>query len=167
MLNLNSARHRVETPHTTQPTKEQISAPLKRRAQAVINNKAIDAETRAKIRYCLETDDPSLAELVRRVDAGEMVVDTADLQIPETIDEDFSQEKNEALAEIICQAGDEAAAALLVLMAVVENAAHPQAVANLTKHFAFTRCGELNMYGMVDAQITVLETELLRDLRLS
>lgn len=29
------------------------------------------------------------------------------------------------------------------------------------KHFAFTRCGEFNVYGMVDAQIAVVEGELL------
>ena len=65
---------------------------------------------------------------------------------------------------MICRAGDEPAtklAALLVLMATLENATHPKALANLTKHFAFTRCGELNSYGMVDAQIALLEGELL------
>lgn len=29
------------------------------------------------------------------------------------------------------------------------------------KHFAFTRCGELNLYGMVDAQIAVLDDKLM------
>jgi len=29
------------------------------------------------------------------------------------------------------------------------------------KHFAFTRCGEFNVFGMVDAQIAVVEGELL------
>ena len=38
-----------------------------------------------------------------------------------------------------------------------------QHAANTAKHFAFTRCGELNLYGMVDAQIAVLESELLAD----
>jgi hypothetical protein len=28
------------------------------------------------------------------------------------------------------------------------------------KHFAFTRCGEFNLYGMVDSQIAVLERQL-------
>jgi hypothetical protein len=37
---------------------------------------------------------------------------------------------------------------------------HPKALANKANHFAFTRCGELNLYGMVDAQIAALETEL-------
>ena len=33
--------------------------------------------------------------------------------------------------------------------------------ANLAKHFAFTRCGELNLNGMVEAQTAALEGELL------
>ena len=77
-----------------------------------------------------------------------------------TIDDDAS-EKIEALAEIICRSGDEPAAALCVLMARLQNAADPKALANTAKHLAFTRCGELNVYGMVDAQIASLEKELL------
>ena len=30
----------------------------------------------------------------------------------------------------------------------------------MAKHFAFTRCGELNVYGIVDAQIAAIEGEL-------
>jgi hypothetical protein len=74
--------------------------------------------------------------------------------------EQLSEEKVEALAEIIRRAG-ESAAALLVLMATLENAPHPKAVANAAKHFALTRCVELNLYGMVDSQIALLESELL------
>lgn len=29
------------------------------------------------------------------------------------------------------------------------------------KHFAFTRCGELNLFGMVDTHLAVVEGELL------
>jgi hypothetical protein len=47
-------------------------------------------------------------------------------------------------------------------MQTLENATHPKALANSAKHFVFTRCGELNLYGMVDAQITNIEGELLR-----
>src|SRR5688572_11061878 len=36
-----------------------------------------------------------------------------------------------------------------------------QMLANTAKHFAFTRCGELNLYEMVDAQIAIVEGELL------
>jgi hypothetical protein len=76
------------------------------------------------------------------------------------------EERIAALAEMICRAGDEAgtkSAALLVLMSTLENASHPKALANLAKHCAFTRCGELNFSGMVEAQIAVFESELLAD----
>lgn len=52
-------------------------------------------------------------------------------------------------------------AALLVLMASLENGTHPKVLANTAKHFAFTRCSEFNLYGMVDAQIAAVEAELL------
>ena len=67
MSNLNSAPLREETPHN--------SDALKRRAQSIINDKSIDAETRAIIRYGLEVNDPWLGDLVRSADAGESVVD--------------------------------------------------------------------------------------------
>ena len=101
-------------PHTINSNQNQtISDALRRRAQSVINNKSIDAETRAIIRYGLEINDPCLPELVRRVDAGENIIDNLNLSL--TI-----EEKIEALAEIICLAGDRASAALLVLMATLE-----------------------------------------------
>jgi hypothetical protein len=131
---------------------------LTRRAQAVLNDRLIDPQTRAIIRYGLETNDPWLAELVRRADAGESV-DTLDFS--QTPEGESSEEKIETLSEIICRAGDESAAALLVLMGTVENSTHPKLLANTAKHFAFTRCGEANLYGMVDAQIATIEGELL------
>jgi len=159
MLNHSSA-----TPHTIKSTQTTINDALKRRAQSLINNKSIDTQTRAVIRYGLETDDPWLPELVRRANAGETIVE--DLNLSDTTEDEPSEEKLEALAEMICRAGDEPAtksAALLVLMATLENATHPRALANLTKHFAFTRCGELNSYGIVDAQIAALDGELLAE----
>jgi hypothetical protein len=164
MANHSSATARIETPHVNQTTRTNtIINALKRRAEAVLKDKSIDAQSRAIIRYALETNDPWLAKLVRRADAGEDVFD--DLQSLETNENDSSDDKIAALAEMICRAGDEPAtksAALLVLMAAVENATHPRALANTAKHVAFTRCGELNFRGMVDAQIAVLESELLR-----
>jgi hypothetical protein len=137
---------------------------LKERALSVLNDKSIDAQSRAIIRYALETNDPWLAEMVRRADAGETIVDTTDFsQTPETNDADSSKGKIEALADIICGAGNESAAALLVLMGMLQNSSHPAVLANTAKHFAFTRCGELNVSGMVDAQIAALERELLAD----
>ena len=65
---------------------------------------------------------------------------------------------------MICHAGDQPEtkwAALLVLMSTLENSTEPKVLANQVKHIAFTRCGELNCYGMVDAQIAAIESELL------
>ncbi len=163
MANHVSATARSETPHVNQTTRTNtIVNALKRRAQAILNDKSIDAQSRAIIRYGLETNDPWLTELVRRADAGETIVDTDGfLQTPATGEDDASEDKIEALADIICRAGDESAAALLVLMAKLESSTHPKALANTAKHFAFTRCGELNLFGMVDTQIAVVESELL------
>ena len=165
MSSYSSASVRVETPHVNRTTRTNtIMNALKRRAQAVLNDTSIDPQGRAIIRYALETNDPWLAELVRRADAGEDVVEN--LQSIETNEDDISEEKIAALAEMICRAGDEPAtksAALLVLMAALEKATYPKALANTAKHFAFTRCGELNCFGMIDAQIALLESELLRE----
>ena len=167
MASHSSASQRQQTPHLTKSTNtlnlnHTINNALKRRAESLIKDKSIDAESRTMIRYCLEINDPWLAELVRRADAGEDVID--DLQSIETNEDDASEEKIAALTEMICRAGDEPAtksAALLVLMAALENATHPKALANTAKHLAFTRCGELNFCDMVDAQIPLVESQLL------
>jgi len=135
---------------------------LVRRAQAVLNDKSLDANSRAILRYAMETHDTWLARLVRSADAGESIIDTIESsQTVETNDNDASGDKIEALAEIICSAGDESAGALFVLMGLLQNSTDPKVLANTIKHFAFTRCGELNLFGMVDAQIAAVESELL------
>jgi len=152
MLNLSSARLREETPHSTNKPGTTISDALKQRAQAVINDKSIEAHTRAIIRYGLEINDPELPELIRCADNGESILDNVYVA--------SSEEKIEALTDLICRAGEEPSAALLVLLATVENSTHPKALANSAKHLAFTRCGELNLHGMVDAQVEMLEGKL-------
>lgn len=156
-----------EIPHANRTTRTAtIINALKERAQAVLNDRSIDPESRAIIRYALETNDPWLAELVRRADAGEIVIDSAGFVEVTSADE----EKIAALVELICRGDDDAgtkSAALLVLMSTLENATHPKALANLAKHIAFARCGELNLNGMVEAQIAVFESELLADGTLS
>jgi len=160
MVTNSSATAHQDTPHTNNSTTNIINEALKRRARAVIEDKSIDADARAVIRYSLEIDDPWLADLVRRVDAGEAIIDELGfLQI--STNEVSVEEKIEALTEMICRAGDEPAAALLVLMSLLEDAPHPKALANAVKHVAFTHSGRLNLYGMVDAQIALLESELL------
>jgi len=98
MSNLTSARLREETPHS--------SDALKRRAQSIINDKSIDAETRAIIRYGLEINDPWLENLVRCVNAGETIIDNLYVH--------SSEGKLETLTDLICRGGGESSAALLV-----------------------------------------------------
>ena len=90
---------------------------------------------------------------------------TALAETPHAIDNDndSTTDKIEALAEVICAAGEAPAAALFVLMGTLQDSADPRAFAHAVKHFAFTRCGEFNVYGMVDAQIASLERYLLND----
>ena len=150
-----------ETPHAANNT---LSDAIKRRAHLLINDRTIDADDRAFIRYALATNDASgLAELMRRVDAGEPVIDESCML--EAIDDEISiEEKIERLAAMICEAGslpETKSAALLVLMSTLENSTEPKVLANHVKHIAFTRCGELNCFGIVDAQVAAIESELL------
>ena len=88
---------------------------------------------------------------MRRAVAGERIIDT--IETPETNEEHSQREKLEALVDIICGTGGaQAAGALFVLMGTLQNSTETGALAYTAKHFAFTRCGELNLYGMVDAQ---------------
>jgi len=66
MAKHSSATGRSETPH--------LSADIQRRAQDLINNKSIDVATRNVLRYGLEIDDPLLPNLVRRVAAGDRII---------------------------------------------------------------------------------------------
>ena len=158
-----SATVREETPHATETTSTAtISDGLRRRAQSIMSNIWIDREWRAIIRYALETNDPCLADLVRRADAGEVIIDTIDLSQTPGLTEDFSSEdKISALSDIICKADDNAAAALFVLMGTLERSSDPKLLANTAKHLAFARCADLNLYGIVDAQLELLAAELL------
>lgn len=177
MLNHSSAVEREEIPHATKSTQNDnltqdtlgsnrfIAVAYRRRAESVINDRSIDPQTRAIVRYALETADPWLAELLRRVDAGERLIDTVDFsQEPQARnDDDLHVDKIEALAEIICRDGDGPdvkSAALLVLMAALEDSPHPKALANTAKHLAFNHCAGRNLCGMVDAEVRIIEAEL-------
>jgi hypothetical protein len=158
MANYSSATEREHTPHTD--NSNPINEAVKRRAEAVIQDQSIDSGSRNLIRYALEINDPFLAELVLRVDAGESIGD--DINAEDT--DDPTRPTLEALVEMICGAADDAgtrSAALLVLMGMLQDAEDPRALANAAKHFAFTQCGEFNAFGMVDDQITSLGRELL------
>ena len=161
MTTNSSVTTREDTPHVLETFRTNtIVNALKRRAQAVLNDRSIDPQTRAIIRYGLEINDPWLAELVRRVDAGERISETFDFsQTPES-DKETSEEEINTLTEIICRTGNDSSAALLVLMATLENSTHPRLLANAAKHLAFTRCSDLNFYRMVGVHIAQLENEM-------
>ena len=144
-----SATARQETSHVNRTTRTAtIMNALKQRAQETLNDPSLDDQSRATLRYAMEQNDPWLADLVRREEADK---------------NDSGRRKVEALAEIICGAGDQSAVALFVLMGTMQNSNEPAALANTVKHLAFTRCSNLNLYGMVDAQIPVLESELFAE----
>ena len=142
MANDSSATVRHNTPHVTRTNT--IMNALKQRAQAVLNDKSIDPQSRAIIRYALETNDPWLARLVRRADAGEDLIAAIDSQKLENDEDHSSEEKIGALAEIICRVGAKSAAALFLLMGIIENSTYPNVLANVAKDAAFTHCGELS-----------------------
>jgi hypothetical protein len=157
-----SATAHQRTPHETETTIITVSDATKRRAESVINERTIAPEWRTIIRAALELNDPWLADLVNRAEAGENIVDTFEsMHTSDTDDEDAIEMKIEKLSEIICRTGDETSAAFFVLMGTLANSTHPRELANIAKHLAFNRCVELNLYGMVDAQLAVIEDELL------
>jgi len=76
MANHSSATTRRETPHANRTTRTNtIMNALKRRAQAILSDTSIDPQSRAIIRYAMEINDPWLAELVKRAEASEAIVD--------------------------------------------------------------------------------------------
>ena len=157
-----SATAQRETPHETETTIITVSDATKCRAESVIQNKTIDPEWRTIIRAALELNDPWLADLVNRAEAGENIVDTFEsMRTPDADEEVSIERKIEKLSAIICHAGDESAAALFVLMGTLANSTNPKELAHIAKHLAFSHCAELNLYGMVDAHIAVIEDELL------
>ena len=161
-----SATAHEETPHETATKIIAVSDATKRRAEAVIKDTTIDPQWRTIIRAALELNDPWLADLVLRAEAGENIVNTFEsLQTPDEAAHDATG-KIETLAEIICRSGDDSTAALFVLMGILEDSVDVKHLANTVKHLAFNRCAELNLYGMVDAQIAVVEDELLAGDRL-
>jgi hypothetical protein len=62
------------------PKSHIIEASLKRRARLLITKGSIPRQTRSMIRYALDIRDPYLAQIVRRVEAGEMTIDSIYLE---------------------------------------------------------------------------------------
>ena len=101
--------------YLTQPKQTQLPQPSAMHsgvARSRLSRHTIDGGWRAVVCYAVETDDPWLADLVRRADDGEPIIDTVDFSLePRALESDFSEDRIEALAEIICRTGEEAAAA--------------------------------------------------------
>ena len=160
--------HSSATPHANRISRTNtIMDALKRRAQTVLNDKSIDPQSRAIIRYAMEINDPWLAQLVRRAETGEAISDRLDVdELSEPNNGDSDDGKIAALTEMICRVGNEPdikSAALFVLMATIENSAHPKALVSVAKYGAFIRCAEMNPYKMIDAQVEMIERELFAD----
>lgn len=153
-----SASPRELSPQANRTTRTNtILDALTQRAQSILNDESLDAESRAILRQAMEINDPLLAKLVKRAESS---IDPNAFSETSEDNQGSSKEKIEALADMICSAGEEPTAALFVLMSTLQNAADPIALAHSVKHLAFTRCGEFNFRGMVDTQVAVLESEL-------
>lgn len=83
-----SATAQQDTPHVTQTRTNTIINALKQRAQAVLNDKLIDPESRAIIRYAFEINDPWLARLVRGAEDGADLVEVIETKAMEEDSED-------------------------------------------------------------------------------
>src|SRR5215212_5114663 len=105
MTTHSSATAHQDTPHETETTIITVSDATKCRAESVINDRTIDPQWRTIIRAALELNDPSLAELVSRAEAGENIVDTFEsMRTPDAAEDDSTLGKIEALAEIFLAA---------------------------------------------------------------
>jgi hypothetical protein len=49
----------------------------------------------------------------------------------------------------------------IIRHSLAQDSSHPKAIANQVKHPAFTRCDELNLSEMFDAQVAAVKSELL------
>jgi len=78
-LALNEASERKGASVQTE-TPNAIDADLKRRARLLLTDSSIPGRTRSLIRYALRIKDPYLAQVVRRVEAGEMTIDHLQLE---------------------------------------------------------------------------------------
>jgi len=83
-----SATALEETPHETEATPIPVSDELRRRAQSVMSDRSIDPQWRNIILYALEINDPWLADIVRRAEAGERIIDTVDFSLEPQFNEE-------------------------------------------------------------------------------
>jgi hypothetical protein len=150
-----------QIPHVNRKSRTNtIDDALRERVQAVLNDTSVDPQSRAIICQAMERNDSWLARIVQ-AQIDEDIIEAVESELPKGTSEDDSiRKKVEALADMICRGGEEASAALFVLMEALQISSEPKVLAHVVKHFAFTRCGELNAFGIVDSQVAVLEREL-------
>lgn len=161
-----NAPAREETPYATRTTAvASITNALKKRVLAVLNDPSISRENRALLRYALEINDPSLARMVAKTEAEQAPGDEWCVRPRfESSRQEPSENKIETLVDLICRPDDEPetkSAALVVLLATIERAEEPAAVANSMKRVALAHCDELTFEDMVDARVAAFEAELL------
>ena len=70
----------IDSSATSREEKSHVDASLKRRARLLTINGSIPKQTRNLIRYALDLKDPYLAQVVRRVESGEMTIDHVQLE---------------------------------------------------------------------------------------
>lgn len=75
MARNSSASLRQQSPSPQKQKTNIVDSDLKRRARLLITNTSIPGQTRNLILYALEIKDPYLAQIVRRVEAGEMFIE--------------------------------------------------------------------------------------------
>jgi len=71
------ARHTSATSRSSKSHNDRsnnIDASVKHRARLLITNSSIPKQTRNLIRYALQINDPYLAQVVRRVESGEITI---------------------------------------------------------------------------------------------
>ena len=88
-----SATALEETPHETETIQITITDALRDRALSLINDSRTDPQWRTIIRYALEVNDPWLADIVRRAEAGEKIIDSTDFTLEPQFNEDDSHKK--------------------------------------------------------------------------
>ena len=102
-----SASTRQQAPHSITNNTLKLNPnndEVRQRAWSLIRDKSLDEGSRSLIGYALEIEDPRLAELVQRAEAGESVM--VNIVATDTADNEATQQKVGVLVEMICQAHD-------------------------------------------------------------
>lgn len=94
-----SATALEESPHETGTTQFTVSDSLRHRALSVMNDRSTDPQWRNIVRYALEINDPWLADIVRRAEKGEKIIDSTDFTLDPQLNEPDSNQKGSTRRE--------------------------------------------------------------------